>query len=420
MAIRWGLGIFLALLSEGTVVELTEASFRTNILNDPQSSSWFVEFYAPWCDHCMKFTPTWELFATTAKEAGSPVVVAKLNGNDHKGLVKELGLTAFPTLLLFKAGNTDPPIKYTGIRTSEGLVEFLKNNNCYAAPRITLRYFNTRGRAEVIRLVLEAAFLQYEQVHYDSLTWPDAKVAGIENGMFLFGQVPSVSYNDRDLVQTWSIVRYLGSRHNLLPAQFFTEIDMLLGGLEDILARYGRLVYSKNFHEERAEYEAQVLPAWLAHYNRYLSNNRRQEQNGTSSSSSSSSNSSSNSSLYLVGGVLTVADIGLFSVIQQHLPVSPSCLAPFPLLSAHFRLISEQKGISNYLASDRRPQYQNGVRAFFDSQQYPADSFTTTRRRRVLFTVQDVHIYGVVMALPCVLYLLLISNRSSKKRTGRK
>ena len=43
------------------ITELIDANV-TQHLNDPQKV-WFVEFYAHWCGHCMRFSPVWKQLA---------------------------------------------------------------------------------------------------------------------------------------------------------------------------------------------------------------------------------------------------------------------------------------------------------------------------------------------------------------------
>ena len=50
----------------GPVVELTTANFKKEVLDD-KDSMWLVEFYAPWCGHCQKLAPSWELAAKHLK-----------------------------------------------------------------------------------------------------------------------------------------------------------------------------------------------------------------------------------------------------------------------------------------------------------------------------------------------------------------
>ncbi len=44
-----------------SVIELTDANFTTNVY-DP-NVAWIVEFYAHWCGHCQRFSPTWKSLA---------------------------------------------------------------------------------------------------------------------------------------------------------------------------------------------------------------------------------------------------------------------------------------------------------------------------------------------------------------------
>ena len=46
----------------GPVVELTAANFKKEVLDD-KDTMWLVEFYAPWCGHCQKLAPSYELAA---------------------------------------------------------------------------------------------------------------------------------------------------------------------------------------------------------------------------------------------------------------------------------------------------------------------------------------------------------------------
>ena len=53
---------------------------------------------------------------------------------------------------------------------------------------VTLYYFEGRGRAEMIRFLLEDFQIPYTKTKYTSEAWPQAKQYGIEAGVFTFGQ----------------------------------------------------------------------------------------------------------------------------------------------------------------------------------------------------------------------------------------
>lgn len=62
---------------------------------------------------------------------------------------------------------------------------------CIPAPAIeqlTLQYFQTRGRAEAIRMILEDNGVPYTEINFNKDEWPEIKKKGIESGTFTFGQ----------------------------------------------------------------------------------------------------------------------------------------------------------------------------------------------------------------------------------------
>lgn len=228
---------------------------------------------------------------------------------------------------------------------------------------VVLRYFETRGRAEVIRLALEEAGLHYRQELHSPEQWPSIKSAGIESGLFPFGQVPSLSYDGFHLVQSLAILRFLGQKHGFYPSKFEEQarVEMITGASEDFKLRYGRLIYDPEFDQKKTEYLQKTLPEWLSHFNRWLVQNKGE---------------------YLVGNRLTTADLAMFDVLAAHLSLDPQCLQPFPELEAFFLRIALRPAISKYLASDRRPKFQNGASASFDNKARPgADLLEYVRDR---------------------------------------
>lgn len=90
-----------------------------------------VEFYAPWCGHCKALAPKYEelgqLYA--GDDAHSKLVtIAKVDAtmNDVPDEIQ-----GFPTIKLFPAGKKDSPVDYSGSRTIEDLVQFIKENGSH-------------------------------------------------------------------------------------------------------------------------------------------------------------------------------------------------------------------------------------------------------------------------------------------------
>ena len=62
---------------------------------------------------------------------------------------------------------------------------------CISAPKIeelALQYFNIRGRAESIRMILQDNEVPYSEVIFGEDEWVEIKKKGIETGTFTFGQ----------------------------------------------------------------------------------------------------------------------------------------------------------------------------------------------------------------------------------------
>lgn len=60
-----------------------------------------VDFWAPWCPPCLMMAP---VFKEVAKELGGKAVFAKVNVDQVKEPALDYGVTAIPTLIIFRKG----------------------------------------------------------------------------------------------------------------------------------------------------------------------------------------------------------------------------------------------------------------------------------------------------------------------------
>lgn len=94
-----------------------------------------VEFYAPWCGHCKNLAPTYAQLGDLFKD-DDRVTVAQL---DHTENEVPLDIRGYPTIKLFPAGKKDSPIDFTGARTLEGLVNFIKTEGTHKVDGLAKR-----------------------------------------------------------------------------------------------------------------------------------------------------------------------------------------------------------------------------------------------------------------------------------------
>ena len=88
---------------------------------------WFIEFYAPWCPHCMHLAPVWDDLHRQNKDK---VNVARVDCTSQNGrsLCSEYQVHGYPTLLFFEVGQDQQYQTYRGQRTLEAFEEYINEH----------------------------------------------------------------------------------------------------------------------------------------------------------------------------------------------------------------------------------------------------------------------------------------------------
>ena len=98
----------------GEVIELTDKDFDETIHNSDVPV--LVDFWAPWCGPCRMMSPITE---ELAKNYAGKAKVCKLNTDDARDSAMEFGISAIPTIILFKAGQVQK--KWVGLTSKKDL-----------------------------------------------------------------------------------------------------------------------------------------------------------------------------------------------------------------------------------------------------------------------------------------------------------
>ncbi|XP_045568505.1 protein disulfide-isomerase A2 isoform X2 [Salmo salar] len=95
-----------------------------------------VEFYAPWCGHCRQLEPVYAEAARVLKgereeERGEEegFGLAKVDAVEENQLAEEFDVGSFPTIKLFTDGDRNNPVDFTGKRTVQGIVQWMKRRS---------------------------------------------------------------------------------------------------------------------------------------------------------------------------------------------------------------------------------------------------------------------------------------------------
>ena len=77
------------------------------------------------CPHCVELMPEWNKFT---KMNDTSIQTKSVEMNEDKSLVKKYNVDGFPTILLLNS-NGDKIKTYDGERTSQGLLNFCRQNS---------------------------------------------------------------------------------------------------------------------------------------------------------------------------------------------------------------------------------------------------------------------------------------------------
>ncbi|XP_040851581.1 glutathione S-transferase Mu 1-like isoform X4 [Ochotona curzoniae] len=200
---------------------------------------------------------------------------------------------------------------------------------------VTLGYWDIRGLAHAIRLLLEYTDTSYEEKRYTMGDAPDYDQSQWLSEKFKLGlDFPNLPYlidGTHKLTQSNAILRYLGRKHNLCGETEEEKIRV------DILENQAMDVSNQLAEEKQKPEYLKGIPDMLKQFSQFLGEKP-----------------------WFAGDKITFVDFLTYDVLDLHRVFVPSCLEAFPNLKAFVSRFEDLPKISAYIKSNRflpRPLY---------------------------------------------------------------
>lgn len=91
--------------ARGVVIDVTEASFETDVLALSQQAPVVIDFWAEWCEPCKQLSP---LLERLAEEYAGRFVLAKVDVEANPRLAQEFGIQGIPAVMAVLGGQLAP------------------------------------------------------------------------------------------------------------------------------------------------------------------------------------------------------------------------------------------------------------------------------------------------------------------------
>uniref|UniRef100_A0A158R4S3 Glutathione S-transferase 1 n=1 Tax=Syphacia muris TaxID=451379 RepID=A0A158R4S3_9BILA len=197
-----------------------------------------------------------------------------------------------------------------------------------AVPRWKLTYFNSRGRAETIRLLFAQADVPYEDIRIDRTQWSALKEKTP------FGQLPILEVDGKVLAQSRAIEKYLAKTFGLNGKTDWesAKIDELIQSMEDLHNKLSPW-FTEQDGVKKVEiftrlFEEEITP-FLKRCEQFLI------KNGTG---------------YFVGDQLTLADLALYDILSYFdEKLMPGHLHKYPKLAEFIEQVGNLPNIKAWV-----------------------------------------------------------------------
>ncbi|KAM7538550.1 hypothetical protein Aperf_G00000053211 [Anoplocephala perfoliata] len=198
----------------------------------------------------------------------------------------------------------------------------------------TLSYWNIRGLAEQIRLLLRYLGVEFE----DKMHKIDPDV-GFERSVYMsekhklgldFPNLPYHIDGDFKLTQSSAILEYIADAHEMIPdgKKQRAILHMFQNAISDLRSSFMRLCYNPDLDNLKGSF-LKGLPDSLKLFEEYLGNKT-----------------------WLTGDKINYPDFNLCELLNQLVKFKPSCLSEFPKLKTYLSRFENLPALKDYMASN--------------------------------------------------------------------
>uniref|UniRef100_A0A4W4FZC1 glutathione transferase n=3 Tax=Electrophorus TaxID=8004 RepID=A0A4W4FZC1_ELEEL len=199
---------------------------------------------------------------------------------------------------------------------------------------VILAYWDIRGLAQPIRLLLEYTGTQYEEKFYSCGEAPNYdKNCWFEEKAKLKMDFPNLPYledGDRKIVQSNAIMRYIARKHNLCgeTEDEKTRVDILENQAMDF--RNGFVLVCYGDFENKKQGYLEALPGVLKQFSEFLGDRK-----------------------WFAGDKITFPDFVMYELLDQHRMFEPKCLDNFKNIRDFLDRFEALEKIAAYMKSSR-------------------------------------------------------------------
>ena len=110
-------------METNNVIDVSEASFNDQIIEESEKRLVIVDFWAPWCQPCKQLTPLLEKVVAKNKDK---ILLAKVNIDENQQVAAQLRIQSIPAVFAFK--NKQIVDAFQGVIPENKIIEFVEKS----------------------------------------------------------------------------------------------------------------------------------------------------------------------------------------------------------------------------------------------------------------------------------------------------